>query len=315
MLKGWGVRASDWQWGVTLQQQIIPRVSLDVGYARRWWSGPGGTGWENGVTDNLNRSPSDYEKWVITAPSDPRLPGGGGYAIPMYTVTAAANALPAVNYITFETDFGPKRINYWQGIDMTLNARFRSGLFLQLGTSTGREVEDFCATEAKIGHGVGETPDVRNCRQVDPFQTTLRGLSSYTIPKIDVSLSATFRSQPAAEILFTGIGSAVWNVPNATVLQLLGRLPPSALITGTTPVPLLDADHRLFFGGRRNQIDLRIAKILRLGSTRADVGLDLSNLLNTNYATAYNTTFGNTFLNPTSVYTPRFVRLNFTVNF
>ena len=59
--------------------RFIPRVSLEVGYARRWWDGPGGTGWENGVTDNLNRSPSDYDEWVITAPRDSRLPGGGGY--------------------------------------------------------------------------------------------------------------------------------------------------------------------------------------------------------------------------------------------
>jgi hypothetical protein len=318
------VRASDWQWGVTVQQQLRPRVSLEVGYARRWWNGPGGTGWENGVTDNLNRNPSDYDKWVITAPTDPRLPGGGGYQIPMYTVTAAANALAAQNYITFEDDFGDKRINYWHGVDMTLNARFRNGLFVQVGTSTGREVEDYCATEAKIGHGTAvvngsaDSPDPRNCRQVDPFQTTLRGLSSYTIPKIDVSVSGTFRSQPPFEIPTTGIAAgtyAVWNVPNATVLQLLGRLPPSALITGTTPVALLDADHRLFFGGRRNQVDLRIAKILRFGQTRADVGLDLTNLFNTNYATAYSYTFQDTFLNPTTIYTPRFVRVNATFNF
>ena len=70
----------------------------------------------------------------------------------MYTVTAAANALAAQNYITFETDFGDKRTNYWHGVDMTLNARLRNGLFLQIGTTTGREVEDYCATEARIGH-------------------------------------------------------------------------------------------------------------------------------------------------------------------
>src|SRR5262245_7198254 len=327
MLRGWGVRASDWQWGATVQHQIVPRVSIEAGYARRWWDGPGGNGWENGVTDNLNRNPSDYDQWVITAPLDPRLPGGGGYQIPMYTVTAAANAIPAQNYITFETDYGPKRINYWHGVDVTLNARLRNGLFVQIGTSTGREVEDYCATEPKIGHALGDAPDVRNCRQVDPFQTTLRGLSSYTIPKSDVSGSGTFRSQPATEVGFTGLGSVTWNVPNTVVQQLLGRLPPSALITGNTAVPLLDADHRLFYGGRRNQIDLRVAKILRFGATRADVGLDLQNLLNTNYATQYTTTYaydnptttgdenGGTFLNPTSVYTPRFVRVNLTFNF
>jgi len=319
MLHGWGVRASDWQWGLTVQHQVIPRVSLEVGYARRWWNGPGGNGWENGVTDNLVRNPSDYDKWVINAPVDSRLPNGGGYPISLYAVTAAANALPAQNYITFETDFGPKRINYWHGVDATVNARFHNGLFLQLGTTTGREVEDFCATTVKI-----DSPDPRNCRQVDPFLTTLRGLSSYTIPKIDVSVSATFRSQPETELTFTGLGAVTWNVPNTVVQQQLGRLPAGALITGTTAVNLLDTDHRMFVGGRRNQVDMRVAKILRFGPTRADVGLDLSNLFNTNYATAYQVTYqysdnntanGGTFLNPTSVYTPRFVRVNLTFNF
>ncbi|MNC89680.1 hypothetical protein D3C83_56540 [compost metagenome] len=57
---------------------------------------------------------------------------------------------------------------------------------------------------------------------------------------------------------------------------------------------------------------------------RADVGVDVQNVLNTNYATAWdnnyqysagNTANGGTWGNPTSIYTPRFVRLNFTLNF
>ena len=68
---------------------------------------------------------------------------------------------------------------------------------------------------------------------------------------------------------------------------------------------------------------MRFAKILRFGRTRADIGVDLSNLLNTNYPTAFDSTYqlvnttqpGGTWNNPTSIYTPRFVRLNFTLNF
>jgi hypothetical protein len=55
-----------------------------------------------------------------------------------------------------------------------------------------------------------------------------------------------------------------------------------------------------------------------------DIGVDLGNLLNTNYTTTYENTYqfstGNTALggswnNPTAVYTPRFVRWNLTVDF
>ena len=46
ILKGWGVRPADWQIGVTVQQEILPRMSMEVGYSRRWLQ-------NFTVTDNL----------------------------------------------------------------------------------------------------------------------------------------------------------------------------------------------------------------------------------------------------------------------
>jgi hypothetical protein len=86
----------------------------------------------------------------------------------------------------------------------------------------------------------------------------------------------------------------------------------------------LDNDHRLYTDNRRTQIDMRFAKIFRFASRRANVGIDLGNLLNTNYATTFedtyqysagNTASGGTWNNPTAIYTPRFVRWNVTVDF
>ena len=319
-LHGWGVRENDWQWGVTVQQEIRPRVSLEVGYARRWFRGVT-------VTDNTNRSPDQYDSYIVTAPSDSRLPGGGGYPIRIYQATNAALAIPAANNITFQTDFGPEQTNYWQGVDLTLNARTRWGLMLSGGTSTGRSITDECATVVRI-----DSPDPRNCRDVDPFQTTLRGFGSYTIPKIDVLVSGTVRSQPEVELI------ANLNLPNSptspacvsnpaacvTVQSLLGRVPTGATATGTTTIALLDNDHRLYSGQRRTQVDMRFAKVLRFRSTRADIGVDLANLLNTNYITAWDNTYqysiansanGGTWNNPTTILAPRFVRFNLTLGF
>jgi hypothetical protein len=320
LLKGWGVRPNDWQWGVTVQQQLIPRVSLDMGYSRRWFRGVQ-------VTDNVNRDPSDYDSYVVTAPSDSRLPNGGGYPITVYVPTAAAAREAALNYVTFQTDFGPEQDNHYDGVDVTLNARLRQGLTLQAGTTTGRSVVDQCETRMKI-----DSPDPRDCRSNNPFQTTLRGLASYTIPKIDVLVSATLRSQPVVE------RSASMDLPNTclgwgfatqtgcsqqTVLGLLGRLPAGSSATGTTGIGIDDNQHQIWDDHRRTQVDMRFAKILRFGRTRTDIGVDLSNLLNTNYPTSWDNTYqlvnvtqpGGTWNNPTAVYAPRFVRLNFTVNF
>jgi hypothetical protein len=279
------------------------------------------------VTDNTAIGPSDYEKWTITAPLDSRLPGGGGYPIDVYTQTAASAGRPATNYVTFETDFGPARKQYWHGIDVTLNARTRQGLTLQAGTSSGRKVIDQCASSLSI-----DSPDPRNCKNVDPVETTVRGLASYIVPKIGVQISATIRSQPAQLLNgnITGVSGAVglglngagWLVPNTVVQSLLGRLPPGGLANGNTTVSLVDySDHRVYADTRRTQIDVRFAKLIKLGGRRLDVGVDLQNLLNTNYALTYESTYsytaanGGTWFNPQTILGPRFVRLNVTLDF
>jgi hypothetical protein len=108
------------------------------------------------------------------------------------------------------------------------------------------------------------------------------------------------------------------------VQGLNGFLPTGLNAGGTTTVTLNDNDHRIFSDERRTQVDMRFAKILRFGQTRTDIGVDVGNLLNTNYATSWENAYqysignslnGGTWNRPTAVYTPRFVRLNFTVNF
>src|SRR6185295_17293610 len=71
---GWGTRPYNWGLGLTVQQELLPRVSLNVGYFRNWWGN-----WY--VVDNRSTSPADYTPFSITAPIDSRLPNGGGYTV------------------------------------------------------------------------------------------------------------------------------------------------------------------------------------------------------------------------------------------
>jgi hypothetical protein len=194
---------------------------------------------------------------------------------------------------------------------------------MTIGTSTGRGVIDMCAYQ-----GSYNSPDLRNCHDEAPFQTTLRGSAAYTIPKIDVLFAGTVRSQPGfllgtASCSLPGpcLNGAIWNVPNTTVNQILGHLPPGAQLTGSTAVGLLDTDHRLY-GPRVNQLDMRFAKIVRFKTMRANVGVDLINLLNANYATAFTTTYGNgatpngaSWAQPTTILQPRYARFSMTLDF
>jgi len=337
VLKGWGVRPNDWQYNFTVQQELAPRIAADFSYSHRSFHG-------FFVTDDLNRRDngvaSYYETYTLTAPDDPRLAGGGGYPVTVYVPTAAANTVAPRLYLTRESDFGPERKSVWDGFDVTVNARLNGGLNVQIGTTTGRALVDTCDTatqynnlQTQVAAGLTQVtigPDPRGCHNEEPWQTTLRGLASYTIPKIDVLVSGTFRSQPEMQIAgaalpgFFGATSAQWQVPNSVVQATLGHLPPGAAANGNTTIQLADNEHRVYSGERRTQVDLRFAKVLRFGRTRSDIGVDVNNVFNTNYATAFNTTYlFNTdnaprpagWNTPTAIYNPRFVRVNFTVNF
>jgi hypothetical protein len=141
-----------------------------------------------------------------------------------------------------------------------------------------------------------------------PFQTQVRGVASYTIPKIDVLVSGIFQHKPGADL------AANWNVPNAVVVPSLGR----NLSGGAqfVTVNLLQPGDR--FGDTVNQIDLKIAKIFRFGSTRTNLGVDLYNLSNSAAVIGYNQTYSptsTTWLMPTSVLPARFARVTVQFDF
>jgi hypothetical protein len=159
----------------------------------------------------------------------------------------------------------------------------------------------------------------------EPWATSFRGLAAYTVPKIDVLVSASVRSVPNANI---GMGSnsatngasrlATYNVPNTVVQQALGRLPNGGLATGNTAVNLLIPGE--LYGPRITQVDMRFAKVLNFGGRRADLGLDLYNLFNTSSPSTFIETYdyatnGATYLRPSAIISPRFVRVNVRFNF
>jgi hypothetical protein len=314
LLNGWGVRAGDWDLGVSLQQQILPRASIQVAYIRRWYQG-------FTVSDNTLTAPSDYTTFSITTPQDPRLPGGGGQNISgLYDVNP--NKFGQVfNYITDSSGFG-REYAYFNGLDFSVNVRTSGGLSIQGGTSTGQNVADACAAlandpELNVGIGpglVGSTvrPLVTGasgavaanpyCHVAYGVLTQGRGLVSYVIPKIDLQLSSVFQSKPGALL------AANYNVPVAAVLASLGRP-----LSGNAPfatVNLVPPGSQ--YGDRINELDFRVAKLLRVGHTKTMVALDLYNALNSSATLTYNSTFvpGGTWNQPITVLTARLAKIS-----
>jgi hypothetical protein len=285
-----GYRPADWGLGVSIQQEVLPRVSVEVGYFERWWS-------NFQVTDNRAVSPSDYDPFSFTAPVDSRLPGGGGFVVnDLYDLRPAKFGL-VDNYITAASNFGDRTQRY-RGVDVSVQARLRNGLTFQGGTATGRTITDQCDVTP-------DSPSQRFCRVVPDILTQFKALGAYTVPKVDVQLSATFQSKPGAQL------AANYNVPNAVVQPSLGR--PLSGNAANVSVNLVEPG--TLYGDRINQLDFRVAKVLRYGRTRTQVGLDVYNMLNSSAIQTYNQTFGASWLTPTLVLPARFMKVSAQIDF
>jgi hypothetical protein len=318
ILGGWGVRPYDWQIGASVQHEIVPRLSVEAGYNRRWWG-------NFFVTDNVLTTAADYDTYSLVIPQHEHLPGAGELAS-FVAITQAANNRGSQNYMTSEKDYGDARTAYWHGVDFIATARLANGLTVQGGTSTGRAVRDFCnATRAlpELLVTANVTQRIDSCDITEKWTTVFRGLASYTVPKIGVLVSASMRSLeavPGGGVATSGLSLAAnYQVPNTVIAEALGRLPANALATGTTTVNLLKPGE-LYTLERTNLVDMRFAKILRFGGSRTDVGIDLYNLFNSNVTTAYQQTYeyrtnGAAWLTPTAIAAPRLARVHVTFTF
>jgi carboxypeptidase family protein len=306
---GWGTRPYNWGLGVSVQQELLPRVSVNVGYFRNWWGN-----WY--VVDNRATSLGDYTPFSITAPIDPRLPNGGGY-----TVSGLYNLVPTktgqVDELAQESSNFAKQIENWQGVDVNVVARLRNGITVQGGTSTGRRLSDSCALKAAVPEqgagptGAGNTSIAGGsvtdpyCRIVEPYRTQFKGLATYTIPRVGIQVSGTWSSNPGDSL------AANYTVTDAIAMPSLGR----SLSSGNVSVNLI-APYTVF-GHRQNDIDFRVAKLLRFSGTRAQIGVDIYNLMNTDVATSYNQGFvpGGAWLLPTGIQPARYARISAQFSF
>jgi len=317
-VSGWGARPHNWSLGLGVQHEVMPRVSVTASFIRNWWGN-----WY--VVDNRATSAEDYTPFSIQAPLDPRLPGGGGY-----TIGGLYNLVPSKVGLVDELaqssrNFGEQTEN-WQGFDVSVVARLDMGLTLHGGTSTGRRLADACDVRARLPElGTGPTGRANSsvtarvevttargalsvtnpwCRVAEPYRTDFRGLATYTIPRLDVQVAATWASTPGDSLEANFVATNEWIAAGP---QPLGRP-----LTGASNVTVNLIQPFTAFAERRNNVDLRVVKILRYGGMRSQVGVDVFNLLNNDVVTNRNEGFvpGGTWLRPTQIQPARYARIN-----
>jgi hypothetical protein len=322
LLSGWGVRPFDWQFSAAVQQELLPRISAEFGYSRRSWG-------NFTYTDNRANQASDWDTFTLTIPTDDRLPNSGQtlqYALINPSVFGRQD-----NFLTLASDYGDVSM-YWQGVELTVNARTNNGLTLQGGFTTGAGTRDNCEVtqrlpELLIAPITNVLQPISSCRVEEPWLWAWRGLANYTVPKIDVQVSAIMRSQEniAATNDPASNGQSLaanFVLPSSYVQQTLGR----PLAGGLQNITVNIAEPGAVYPERLNTMDMRVSKVLRFGRTRSNVGIDLYNVFNSNTGTTFNQTYGvmnaTTFAfssvawqRPTAIVNARFVRFNATIDF
>jgi hypothetical protein len=318
---GWGVRPGDWGFGASVQQEILPRVSVELGYNRRWLNN---FTWD----DNVLQATGDFKTFTVVAPTDSRLGDASGQ-----TTGLLYNANPNVSALTnnvtkLAADAGGNYTQVYNGFLFNLSARPRNGLVFQGGFSTGTTRTDYCDVRTTSPEylvpaipGTLPTQSPLNpwCNTSTGFVTRYSGLGSYTIPKVDVLFSGTFRSDQGAPL------GALWTITNTTpqwqsIIAQMGRAPSNAVTSITVNV----VEPGTLYGDRVNEFDIRLAKILRFGRTRTNVGFDLYNILNSSPILSYNQAFSPgiaagsgalAWQAPTGVLQPRFWKFSVQVDF
>jgi Carboxypeptidase regulatory-like domain len=296
-------RMSNWELAAQVQHEIYPRMSVNVGYFRRWYD-------NLRVTDNLSITPSEYSPYSVTAPVDSRLPAGGGYQV---TGLYDANRLVSQNnVISLASKFGTAT-EVFNGVDLTVNARLPRGVIVSGGPSWGRTETNYCfAVDSPQGTGLppaqGGTSaaGLLYCDVKPPFQPNIKLVGVYPLPWQGVQFAATFQSLPGPQI------TAARTYTNAEIQPSLGR-PLATGIAGTATVPLIQPgtmyDERLY------QLDLRFSKIFRFGQQRLQANVDIYNAGNASSILSNNLTYGQNWLRPTGILQGRLVKFGAQFDF
>jgi hypothetical protein len=317
---GFNDQFHNWQGAVSVQHELRRGIGVNVGYFRTWYGG-------FLTTDNQFVAPANFDSFCITVPTDNRLPNSGERLCGLYDVRPAVFGL-VDNLVTQASHYGnPTQV--FNGVDMTVNARFAERGLLSGGVSVGRTVTDNCylnddpSLAAQAFPGVTAPPAVTAfpptsllprtsefCHLAPPWSqsTQVKFMAVYPLPW-GIQTSAIYQNSSGIPITGSYVAS------NAEIRPSLGRdlgsCRGAATCAANVTVELIPPN--TLFEPRLQQVDFRFSRIFRLGGTRRLRGdIDVYNILNASNVLNMNTTYsqpGGVWQDATQILGGRLVRL------
>jgi hypothetical protein len=320
---GWGARAYNWEYAVSVQHELMPRMSLSGGWYRRQF------GNQTVTADNrFSLAKNSYDgPFCANAPADASLPNGGNYQVcGLYDIkpSVIAQNLPADSTLTFSSNYGGET-NIYEGFEVSVNARPRPGMFLQAGVNAQKRIFDQCnlvnaglksaiidaLTPAGAASEVAEIfPNGdRACHQDLSYRPDLKLLGSYTLP-LDVQLSGTYQFVRGLQ---TGGAApsllATWSATPASATTL-GRAYSQGLATKSVNLIAVGDNYG---PDNLHQLDLKFSRRFKVDRYRIRADVDVYNVFNSNWpftcTNTFSTATSSAWLRPTNVLQARFVKL------
>jgi hypothetical protein len=319
---GWGVRDYNWEYNAEVQHELTRGLSVNGGY----YFNNGGYYRNTDSAQRVTRLPlvnaSDYDQFCVTAPADPRLPGGGGYPICGLSNIKPDKFLDVNRQQLVEStdNYGSdKRRNHFFGIG--LNARLAMGIRVGGGFDAGVQTKDQCFVVNAPGlttYSLGTTGGFwgpQNATTIDGEQTckTVYPLKGLAMAKLNgsVPLPKGFVASAVYQDLAGPPIEAIYAATNADVAASLGR----NLAGGARAINIPLVRPYQQFEGRIRRLDLRLTKNIDVGKGQLQLNLDAYNALNSSAIQNINNTFGASWMTPTQILDPRLFQVSAQLTF
>ena len=335
VLNGWGVRGYNWEYTVSAQHEIAPRVSVNGGWYRRKFGNQTVT-----VDNRYSFANNSYDgPFCVNAPADSNLPGGGGYQVcGLYDLKPAvvAQQLAANSTIKLSSAYGGET-NIYEGFEASTTARFSRGAFINAGIGAQKRIFDQCnLVNAGIVAALGpiNSPTTTNltevaeifpdgskaCHQDLPYRPDFKFNGSYTLP-LDIQVSAVY--QFSRGIQNGGAApsiQATWGTTPASATTIGQFRTPAAYSAGATTKSINLMAVGVNYGFvNLSQLDIRASKRIKLDKVRLRLDFDAYNLTNSDWPFTVSSAFSNAatsaWLRPTNVLQSRFFKIGANFDF
>jgi hypothetical protein len=274
-------RGNNWEATVSVQQELLPNVSMTAGYYRRQFYD---LSWTRNTLVDPDR---DYSPFTITGPTHPNLPGGGGELITLYNLNNDKRG-----QVSSIRTVSRNNTRVYNGVEISVNARLGRG-FAFGGITHERTATDDCADLDDSNPN-----NRRYCRRVPPFRTLYKASAGIRLP-LDIQLAGSFQARPGIPI------GASYTVTSAVAVAQ-GGVPLTGGISSIT-VDLMNPEETFYDYVYTN--DLTVSRTFRFGRARLRGFMEVFNLLNDSTIYTRNETFGPQFYNPVDLVPAR--RLQF----